>query len=421
VGVGRRRVDVVDDLTGRKTRQLVGHSKDVLVLAFSPNGTGLASGSKDGVRLWDPVTGAQLSFMTGKHNGDVTALVFSPDGNMLCSGGSDGSVALWWALVGSEESVRGLSFKCFLSEHLQVGDEVLGLQFSTDGEFVAALRGYANASLWRVSSGERMLRIKDNSALSLTGRNFSADSGYFVSGRKSRIVVWDLASRQECRVISAHKDYVSFLAFSPRQPALLASVGSRDKRAYVSDTETGAVIATLSHGSWVGSLAWAPDGGTIACSDNGWRVCAWNTRGMGQSAVSLRDKPCAPLATFQVGQASNPSCALEQQGGKHVLKDIMGPSYVAFSACGRSIVCGSENGAGLEVWDACELGVGRARFRFTLHGSCVAIGRNEERERAGALAFAMGHHPRLGECSSARWLDAELVQLVCSQVPLEAW
>jgi hypothetical protein len=37
----------------------------------------------------------------------------------------------------------------------------------------------------------------------------------------------------------AQQDHVSFLAFSPTHPALLASVGSRDRRAFLSHFVTG--------------------------------------------------------------------------------------------------------------------------------------------------------------------------------------
>ena len=57
------------------------HTEDVTALAFSPDGSILASGSRNStIKLWDAVTGKHISMFKGNDE-HVTALVFSPDGN----------------------------------------------------------------------------------------------------------------------------------------------------------------------------------------------------------------------------------------------------------------------------------------------------------------------------------------------------
>ena len=43
--------------TGKNTATLKGHTRAVFSVAFSPDGETLASGSEDGVALWDLATG----------------------------------------------------------------------------------------------------------------------------------------------------------------------------------------------------------------------------------------------------------------------------------------------------------------------------------------------------------------------------
>ena len=76
-----------DIATGRKLRELTGHTYAVFGLDYSPDGKYLVSASFDGsVRLWDAERGVEIDRVTGE--GFATRAIFSPDGSqVLVAGG----------------------------------------------------------------------------------------------------------------------------------------------------------------------------------------------------------------------------------------------------------------------------------------------------------------------------------------------
>src|ERR1041385_9328459 len=93
-GVGDE-VKIWDAANGKYQLTLSGTANTALKLAFSPDGTRLASGSADGtVRVWDTVTGKEILTLYG-NGGAVWRIAFSPDGNLLASASEDKTARVW--------------------------------------------------------------------------------------------------------------------------------------------------------------------------------------------------------------------------------------------------------------------------------------------------------------------------------------
>ena len=83
------------ELDGSSCRMLRGHTDEVFAVAFHPDGKRLASAGRDSaVWLWDLARGEDVAKLPG-HTSYVWSLAFSPDGTTLASGSGDTTVRLW--------------------------------------------------------------------------------------------------------------------------------------------------------------------------------------------------------------------------------------------------------------------------------------------------------------------------------------
>ncbi|WP_331749900.1 WD40 repeat domain-containing protein (plasmid) [Streptomyces longwoodensis] len=89
---------------GQNNYMLMNHDSPVTSVAFSPDGTRLATSDAIGtVRVWDPKTLKQLlHIITGIV---INAVAFSPDGSEIATAGEDGTVRIRNASTGAERSV----------------------------------------------------------------------------------------------------------------------------------------------------------------------------------------------------------------------------------------------------------------------------------------------------------------------------
>jgi WD40 repeat protein/serine/threonine protein kinase len=244
---------VWDAQTGELIRTLKGHSDLIADLAWSPDGTRIATAGIDGeAKVWDVQTGEELLTLTG-HSGPVTGVAFAPDGWPVATASFDGTVRLWDAAKGEEVLV--------LSGHGGANSDVV---FSPDGQRVAS--GGAEATLvWDITaSGSR-------EQLTLAGQGATTSVAYGPDGSTlattsqvghgGHASLWDASSGDELRKFSGPEANWD-TALGPDGSILVT--GAVDGAPVVWDTTSGGVRQILDLEGRVGSVAVSPDGSLIA-------------------------------------------------------------------------------------------------------------------------------------------------------------
>jgi WD40 repeat protein len=115
---------VVPENTARVIGNLrLRHSREVNALAYSPDGTRIASASSDGtVKIWDLGNGHEILTYTG-HTDKVRSLVWSADGKTIASAGMEKNIRVWNADTGKD-----------IQTIAAVGNLVSALALSKDGK-----------------------------------------------------------------------------------------------------------------------------------------------------------------------------------------------------------------------------------------------------------------------------------------------
>jgi WD40 repeat protein len=81
--------------SGRPVAKLSGHFSRVTAVAFSPDGSRIATGSFDrNVRLWRKAAPQDDPVLLPGHSDQLVSLAFSPNGHYLASGARNGAILL---------------------------------------------------------------------------------------------------------------------------------------------------------------------------------------------------------------------------------------------------------------------------------------------------------------------------------------
>jgi eukaryotic-like serine/threonine-protein kinase len=287
-----------------------GHSSKIRVLAWSPSGKRIASGSDDyTVQVWDASTGGNALIYRG-HSWYVEGVAWSPDSSRIASGSADTTVQIWnpntgnliYTYHGHSLWVNRVSWSPdgkYITSGEQSGSpghvvEVRVWEADT-GKTVATYRGHSNGvfavawspdstrvascgydgtlQIWDASSGNSIATYRGNAFL--FGLSWSPDGKRIaVGGSTAMVWVLDASTGDVLYTYHGHTDYVGDVAWSPDE--IYIASGSGDQTVQIFKATDGTNIYTYrGQSGHLDAVTWSPDGKRIASGSDSSTVQVW--------------------------------------------------------------------------------------------------------------------------------------------------
>lgn len=250
--------------SGNCLRTLSGYTNTIWSAAISPDRGTLAVGYQDQrIRLWDVQTGQCRQTLRG-HTNLVWGVAWHPNGRWLASGSQDESCRLW-------DSQTGESRKAFQDPvgmvHAVVWNAA-GTRFAT-----TAMTDYT-IRLWDLETAACQQRLSGHTNL-IYCLSWHPNGNWLASGGHDQTIrLWDTQTGQCIQVWQGHKNTIWAIAWSPEGE--LAATASHDGTIRLWQVQTGTCLRVLSQDAWVWSVAWHPHRSLLASASQDRMVRLWD-------------------------------------------------------------------------------------------------------------------------------------------------
>src|SRR5215467_9358483 len=282
----------------RLHRVLRGHSREVRVAAYSPDGTRILTGSDDGtVRIWDAQSGVELAVLQPK-GGKIESAVFAPDGKRVAIAVGDATARIWDITSGRELVV--------LKGHKYAVESVA---FDREGKRVVTASGGGpedgdnTARIWDTESGKELAVLTGHTDLVKAAAFSPSGLRVVTSSWDGTARVWDASDGKEVAVLRGlDKLWSGTATFDHAGKRILT--GGRDGIARIWDAESGQELVVLNgHAGGLSVAIFDPDDKRVltASADGGGRI--WDAQS-GQQLVVLKGP----------GDASMQQAAFDREG-----------------------------------------------------------------------------------------------------------
>lgn len=278
---------------GRAERFLTGHTSTVGGVAWSPDGTRVATGSTDlTVRIWDVTTGKEVR--RADTDNQAYSVAWSPDGSKVLfttgdrfryfRGDQGVDVFLWqvddvaperiyeaptYPIVDDQNLSNGVPEKLMVAENT-----AHAAAFSPDGRHLAFIAD-RSVVVWDIAEAEQALRLQGHTDL-VYSIAWSPDGSRIVtSGQDGQVLIWDAINGQFRRSLGKPEGVITAAVWSPTGDRVAAAL--KESGVVIWAVESGVEMTRIPvSASYVWDIAWAPDDERLATADESGAIQVWN-------------------------------------------------------------------------------------------------------------------------------------------------
>jgi WD40 repeat protein/DNA-binding SARP family transcriptional activator len=244
---------VWDGRTGERLATLSGHEEAVSNLSWSPSGKAVATASDDGTAgIWDATTGEDVFTLSG-HEGPVLAAVWSPSGDRVVTVGYDATARVWDTATGKELLAVAHGAPTIAAAWSPLGNQVAVGDFS------------GGVIVWDGETGEELLALEGHEESVNTVRWSLSGDRIATASDDHTARVWDASTGEELQVLTGHREMVYSALWSPAGDRLVTTALDASTRVW--DPATGEAVLSFHPGdpSHLGAdVDWSPSGDQIA-------------------------------------------------------------------------------------------------------------------------------------------------------------
>ncbi|KAB5588635.1 Vegetative incompatibility protein HET-E-1 [Ceratobasidium theobromae] len=244
------------------------HGNYLVSIMYSPDGSRIVSGSFDNTtRVWDARDGTPVVGPFTGHTDIVCSVAFSPDGTCIVSGSNDCTIRVWNACNGT------LAAGPFSGHR----DQVHSVGYSPNGSCVVSGSNDCTIRTWNVNTGS-LIHLFQGHTRSVNSVGFSPDGKHIVSGSADRTIrVWSVCDGTiAIGPFEGHTSSVLSVAYSSNG-ALIVS-GSWDQTIRVWSAHDGTLAAGPfeGHTNSIRSVQFSPNGAQIVSGSHDSSISIWN-------------------------------------------------------------------------------------------------------------------------------------------------
>jgi hypothetical protein len=259
---------------------LPGHTGDIRVLRWAPNGMLLASaGADQNIFLWD--VRQKVAAMLARyeaHQNEILALCWSPDSKLFAASANDATISLW-EVPDAGRSALGEDTGTMQKAWWGHDGSITTLDWSPDSTRIASGGSDRTVRLWE-KTGKGLAGWQAHGRGGVTVLAWAPDSQTLASGGGDRqIQIWDPTNGSPICTCDGHSDEVRHLAWSPDGNMLASAAGKKDLRILLWNPHTGQQIGQFNgHSRQIIGMFWAADGTWLATAGADRRIRFWGTQ-----------------------------------------------------------------------------------------------------------------------------------------------